>query len=129
MSANIDLVKTSLAQFANGEMEAFLGNLTADCVWKEPAGGQISGTWVGPQAILEGLFMPLAATFDWKHTAVDAIVEANGKVYVMGTEEGRNLKTGKSATTSFTQILEIRDGKLASFEHIFDTHVFQLTEN
>ncbi len=129
MSANTDLVMNSLDQFAKGEIEAFLGNLHPECVWLEPEGSTLAGQWVGAQDILTNLFMPLAATWEWKHTALIGIVEDGDTVYVRGVEEGRYLATGKSATSPFVHVLKIKDGKLASFEHIFDTAVFKACES
>jgi len=129
MSAKVALVQTALSQYANGQIEEFLGILSPTCVWKEPEGGSLSGEWVGPAAILENLFKPLAEAWEWRHVSVDAIYEApNGKVYVQGVEEGTNRATGKSATSSFTHVLTIDGGQLTSFEHITDTHIFREIE-
>ena len=86
-------------------------------------------TAVGPQAILEKIFMPLSAIYEWKHVAIEDIAEAGDTVYVRGVEEGRYLQTGKSARSNFVHVLTVRNGKLASFEHLYDTQVFRDCES
>src|ERR1700733_8270770 len=59
MATNKEIVENAYASFATGDVPAALGAMADDIQWTEADGFPLAGTYVGPQAVLEGVFMRL----------------------------------------------------------------------
>lgn len=59
MATNKEIVEGIYASFATGDVPAVLGAMAEDIQWTEADGFPLAGTYVGPQAVLEGVFMRL----------------------------------------------------------------------
>src|SRR5436190_23644284 len=65
MATNTEIVKDAYASFAAGDVPGALSAFADDILWVEPDGYPIiGGTYVGPQAVVEGVFMRLAEIGD-----------------------------------------------------------------
>ncbi|MBC8451412.1 MAG: DUF4440 domain-containing protein, partial [Planctomycetes bacterium] len=60
-TAKIESVYTA---FAAGDIPTVLGALAADVRWTEAEGFPYGGTYVGPDAVLENVFMKLGSEWD-----------------------------------------------------------------
>jgi uncharacterized protein len=107
---------------AAGDVPGVLGLLDAQVQWTEAERfPYYSGTWVGPQAVLDNLLKRLVS--DWSGfsaTADDFMVEGD-RVVSFGRYSGTYRATGKSMTAPFAHLWTVRDGKLASFLMYTDT--------
>jgi uncharacterized protein len=107
---------------AAGDVPGVLGLLDAQVQWTEAERfPYYSGTWVGPQAVLDNLLKRLVS--DWSGfsaTADDFMVEGD-RVVSFGRYSGTYRVTGKSMTAPFAHLWTVRDGKLASFLMYTDT--------
>ena len=56
---NKEIVEGAYASFASGDVPATLGAMADDIEWVEADGFPLPGRYVGPQAVLEGVFMRL----------------------------------------------------------------------
>ena len=54
MATNKEIVEGIYASFAIGDVPAVLGVMADDIQWVEADGFPLAGTYVGPQAVLEG---------------------------------------------------------------------------
>ena len=59
VATNKEVVEAAYASFARGDVPAVLGAMADDIQWTEADGYPLAGTYVGPQAVLEGVFMRL----------------------------------------------------------------------
>ena len=59
MPTNKEIVEGVYASFAQGDVPAVLGAMADDIQSTEADGFPLAGTYVGPQAVLEGVFMRL----------------------------------------------------------------------
>src|SRR5580658_11053196 len=59
MATNKEIVENAYASFATGDIPAALGAMADDIQWTEADGFPLAGTYAGPQAVLEGVFMRL----------------------------------------------------------------------
>ena len=59
MATNKEIIENAYAAFAAGDVPDALGAMADDIQWTEADGFPLAGTYVGPQAVLEGVFMRL----------------------------------------------------------------------
>jgi uncharacterized protein len=108
--------------FANGDVPTVLGAMDPDIEWNEAEGFMYGGTYKGPEAILENVFMKFAT--EWEgfsvvpHKTIDG---GDGNVVTLGTYTGKYLKTGKSMSVPFAHAWELRDGKIIRMQQYTDT--------
>ena len=65
--SNLDLIQGIYAAFARGDIPAVLGAMSPDIVWNEAEHNlplADGNPYIGPQAVLEGVFMRLGEDFD-----------------------------------------------------------------
>jgi len=113
------------AAFARGDMPSVLGAMAPSFSWTEPEGNPYAGTYVGPDAVLQGVFMKLGT--EWDGFAVvpqEFIAEAN-TVVTLGEMSGTYKATGKSFKTPFVHVWKFSGDRLQSFTAHMDTLVYQ----
>lgn len=111
--------------FASGNVPAVLAAMAPDIAWTEAAGFPYGGTYHGPQAVLEGVFMRLGG--EWEgFSAVPAQLIAEGDTVVaIGTYAGRYRATGKSFEAPFVHVWTLVDGRIVRFQQHTDTVLVQ----
>ena len=109
------------AAFATGDVPAVLGTLAPNIEWTEAAGGPYGGTYVGPQAVLDGVFMKLGG--DWEGFAAMPVeyFSRDQSVVVIGQYSATFKATGKSFRAPFVHVWRFVDGKVAKFTQHTDT--------
>ena len=81
MTTNREIIEGAYANFAKGEVPAALAAMADDIQWTEADGFPLGGTSVGPQAVLEGVFMRLGEIGD-EFTVVPERIIADGDTVV-----------------------------------------------
>lgn len=56
-----NIIRGLYAAFATGNIPTVLGVLAPNAIWIEAKGGPYGGTFVGPDAVLENVFMKIGA--------------------------------------------------------------------
>jgi uncharacterized protein len=105
-----------------GDVTRAVAFLSPDLEWTEAEGfPYYSGTWRGPQAVVDKLFVPLAT--DWTDFSVTAheYIAADERVVSFGTYAGTFRSTGRSMSTPFAHRWVMRDGKIVRFNMYTDT--------
>lgn len=121
---NGEIISGLYEAFATGDVPTVLGAMDADIEWNEAEGFMYGGTYNGPNAILEAVFMKLGTEWEGFAAVPDKIVDGgDGNVVALGTYSGKYLKTGKSMAVPFAHAWELRDGKIAKFRQYLDTLV------
>ncbi len=123
MTDNLALIRSGYEAFSRGDVPAVLGLLASDVSWTEAEGFPYGGTYVGPEAVLQGVFMKLGT--EWVgYAAVPSEFVADGDTVVaLGTYSGKYKATGKSFAAPFAHVWEFRDGKVVKFRQYTDTVV------
>jgi ketosteroid isomerase-like protein len=121
MNSNLGMVQGVYAAFAAGDVPGVLGVLTPDVRWTEAAGGPYGGVSVGPDAVLQNVFMKLGTEWDGFAAVPDQFVAEGETVIALGNYSGRHLATGKSFRARFAHVWTVRDGRVVEFEQITDT--------
>jgi uncharacterized protein len=127
MADNGAVISGIYAAFAKGDVPAVLGALDAQIEWREADGFPISGTFVGPDAVLNGVFMQLGNIWDGFSVTPDEVVASGERVVGLGHYAGTNKKTGKAFRVPFAHAFRMKDGKVTHFQQYTDTHIVQET--
>ena len=121
---NVSFVKSIYAAFGRGEIPTVLGAMSADIQWHQAESNPYrpSGeAWVGPDAVLNNLFMKLGTEWDGFTVHPKTFHGAGGNVIVEGRYAGTYKPTGKSMYAQFCHVWDIKDGKLTRFQQYLDT--------
>lgn len=121
MSTNTDVIRGAYAAFARADIAGVLGILAPTVSWTEAAGFPYSGTYVGPEAILSGVFMRLATEWEGFAATPEHFVAQADTVVALGTYSGRYRATGKSFKAPFAHVWTLDGGKVVRFFQHTDT--------
>ncbi len=121
---NADIIRGLYESFARGDVPAVLGAFHDNISWTEAEGFMYGGTYHGPNAVLENVFMKLGTEWEGFAAVPSRIVDGgDGIVASFGTYSGKYLKTDKSISVPFAHEWEVRDGKIVKFTQYTDTAV------
>lgn len=123
MPSNTDTIRAVYAAFAAGDIPAVLGALAPDVRWIEAEGGPYGGVSVGPQAVLDDVFMKLGGEWDGFSATPREFVAEGDTVVALGDYRGTYKATGKGFEAPFAHVWKVRDGKAVSFHQHTDTAV------
>ena len=122
MTTPVDIVRRFYDALGRGDIRAVLSLLDSQIEWTEAERfPYYRGTWHGPQAVLDNLFVPLSD--DWNGFSAEPhefIAEGN-RVVSLGTYSGTFKKTGRSFSAAFAHVWTVCGDKLARFEMHTDT--------
>lgn len=121
MATNKEIVENAYASFAAGDIPAALGAMADDIQWTEADGFPLAGTYVGPQAVLEGVFMRLAEIGDDFAVLPERFVADGDTVVVIGTYGWKHKSSGKPASVKMVHVWTVLDGKAVTFQQHVDT--------
>jgi len=119
--SNIDSVKQVYQAFAEGDVPTVLGALSPEIDWTEAEGFPYGGTYHGPRAVLEGVFMRLGSEWNGFAAIADEFIDGGDTVVVLGKYSGTYKKTGKSFQANFAHVWKMQDGKGIRFIQYVDT--------
>lgn len=121
MSTNKEIVESVYASFAQGDVPAVLGAMAENIEWSEADGFPLAGTYIGAQAVLEGVFMRLGEIGDEFAAVPDQIVADGDTVVALGTYSWKHKSSGASAVVKMAHVWTVADGELATFQQHVDT--------
>jgi len=123
MSSTREAVERIYSAFGSGDIPTVLAALAPDVHWTEAEGGPYGGIYIGPDAILENVFMKLGGEWD-NFTAVPSEFVSEGEtVIALGEYSATYKATGKSFKAPYAHVWKLRDGKVTSFHQYTDTAV------
>jgi ketosteroid isomerase-like protein len=119
--SNLNEVQGAYEAFAEGNVPAVLGILSPDIAWTEAEGFPYGGTYIGPNAVLEGVFMRLGAEWDGFTVVPAEFIDGGDTVVALGRYSGTYKATGKSFQADFAHVWKMQDGKVVRFVQYVDT--------
>ena len=123
--SNLDSVRGAYDAFAKGDIPAVLGFLNPDVEWTEAEGFPYGGTYVGPEAVLEGVFMRLGTEWEGFAAVPDEFIDGGDVVVALGEYSWSYKATGKSFRANFAHVWKIREWKAVRFVQYVDTLLVQ----
>jgi ketosteroid isomerase-like protein len=118
---NKELIQKVYAGFASGDIAAVMTALADDIAWTEADGFPLAGTYIGPQAVLAGVFMRLGEFSDNWAVVVDRLVADGDTVVANGKYTWKNKKSGEPCEVRMAHVWTLADGKAISFLQHVDT--------
>jgi len=116
-----ELIQALYDAFAARDANAMMAFLDDDVHWTEAEGFPYAGTHVGPQAVMDNVWMRMATEWhDWQAHLDDIIVEGD-RVATTGTYTAIHKATGKKLRARFAHTFKIRDGKIVAMEQFVDS--------
>ena len=113
--------------FAKGDVPYVLGMLSPDIVWNEAENFVYAdrNPYIGPHAVLEGVFMRLGAEWDGFSLAFEEIVGSGDTVIARGRYRATYRATGAAEDAQFVHVWKLSDGKVTRFQQYTDTAQFR----
>ena len=104
-----------------------MGALHPEVVWNEAENFIYAdrNPYIGPQAILEGIFARIAAEWDGFSATPEQIIGQDNTVITIGRYGGKYKPTGLAVNAQFVHVFVYKDGKVASFQQYTDTAQFR----
>jgi ketosteroid isomerase-like protein len=121
---NVALLKGLYDAFGSGDIPAVLGMMSPDMRWYQAESNPYmpSGeAWVGPDAVLNNLFMKLGAEWDGFAVHPASFHGAGKSVIVEARYSGTFKATGKSMNAQVCHVWDVKDGKVSRFQQYVDT--------
>jgi ketosteroid isomerase-like protein len=120
---NVDLIRAIYAAFAAGDVPGVLSRMSADIVWNEAENFPYAdgNPYVGPEAVLQGVFARIGAEWDGFEAAPDELLDAGDAVVALGRYRGIFKATGNMLDAQLAHVWRIADGKAAAFQQYTDT--------
>jgi len=124
---NKEVIQGLYENFAVGDVPAVLANFDDNITWVEADGFPLNGTFVGPQAVLEGVFMRLGEfSNDWG-VVVERFIADGDTVVADGKYTWNHKESGEPCEVRMAHIWTLADGKATGFlQHVDTVRVHEL---
>ena len=121
---NVTPLKGLYDAFGRGDIPSVLGAMSPGIKWYQAESSPYmpSGeAWVGPDAILNNLFMKLGSEWDGFSVHPKSFHGAGDSVIVEARYTGMFKATGKSMDAQVCHVWDVKDGKVTRFQQYVDT--------
>ena len=125
MGINLELIRATYEGSSDENGRNLLAVLAPDAEWTEAEGFPYAGTYVGPDAIVAGVFRRLATEWTGYHAAVHTYLEDGDRVAAFGVYSGTYNATGKSMRAPFAHLYHLKNGQIARMTQYVDTYLVQ----
>ena len=110
--------------FAVGDIPAVLQTMDPQIEWNEAEGNSLAtgNPYIGPEAVLNGVFAKLGAEHEYfKLADIELHEMSNNKVLATLRYDAKVKKTGKAYNAQVAHLWTLKDGKITSFQQYVDT--------
>jgi uncharacterized protein len=122
MPTNKEIIASIYASFAKGDVPAVLAAMDPKIEWTEAEGWPLySGTLVGPQAVVEGVFMRIGEIGENLSVNVTQLVAEGETVVGLGTYTWNRKGSGEPAEVKVAHVWTLDGGKVTRFQQHVDT--------
>ena len=120
---NVDVIRAIYNAFAAGDVPGVLAHMTPDIRWVEADNFPYAdgNPYIGPEAVLSGVFARCATEWDGFSVNIDEILDAGDTVVALGRYTGAYKATGRRQHTQIAHIWRLKNGKAAAFQQHADT--------
>jgi uncharacterized protein len=123
---NVEMVRGLYDSFGRGDVPSVLGQMDHAIEWNEAENFIYAdgNPYVGPQAVLEGVFMRLGTEWEGFSVTPEEWMDAGNRVVVLGTYAGTHRGTSKRVRAQFAHVWSLKEGRVARFQQYTDTKQF-----
>jgi ketosteroid isomerase-like protein len=124
---NVTIVQSMYAAFASGDVPTVLGSMDPEIVWKAAENFPYAdgNPYVGPDAVVEGVFARLVGEWEYWNLAVEKLLDAGDTVVALGRYQAKNKQTATEINAQFAHVWGFRGGKVVTFQQYADTAQIQ----
>jgi ketosteroid isomerase-like protein len=121
--SNLPLIRAIYDAFGSGDIPGVLGRMASDIEWNEAENFPYAdgNPYVGPDAIVKGVFMRLGGEWDGFAVVPEDFLDAGDTVVVLGRYKGRHKATGRPLDAQMCHVWRVKDGKATRFQQYTDT--------
>jgi ketosteroid isomerase-like protein len=121
--SNVEMIRGIYDSFAAGDVASVLGAMSPDIVWNEAEHFPYAdgNPYVGPQAVLEGVFARCVGEWEGFGVEVEAIHDAGDTIIATGRYVGVYKATGTRQHTQMAHVWTVKGGKAVRFQQFADT--------
>ena len=122
-SDNASLIQGMYDGFAKGDIPQVLEAMDPQVEWNEAENFPYAdgNPYVGPAAVVEGVFKRLGEEWDTWSLAIEEFHDAGDTVVVLGRYSGAYKETGAQIDAQFAHVWWLRGGKVVRFQQYTDT--------
>ena len=114
-----ELIDGLYKSFASGDIPSVLATFSDDIEWTESDGFPLAGTYVGPQAVLDNVFMRLGEFSENWGVVVDRLVADGDTVIADGWYTWNHKTSGAPCKARMAHVWTVADGKATHFlQHV-----------
>ncbi len=121
MSTNLELIRSTYEGTSADNGRNLRAVLSPDVEWTEAEGFPYAGTYVGPEAVIAGVFHRLQTEWTGYRAQVHTYLADGDRVAACGVYSGTYNATGKSMTSPFAHLYQLKDGKIMRMAQYVDT--------
>ncbi|MBO9874390.1 MULTISPECIES: nuclear transport factor 2 family protein [Xanthomonas] len=121
MTDNRELIRRTYEGSSEENGKQLLAVLSPDIEWTEAEGFPYAGTYVGVDALMQGVFHRLATEWDDYQASVHTYLADGERVAAFGVYSGTYKATGKSMSAHFAHLYELRDGRIVRMQQYVDS--------
>ena len=120
---NVALVQAIYAAFGAGDVPGVVSRMSPDIVWNEAENFPYAdrNPYLGPEAILTGVFARLGTEWEGFAAIPDEYLDAGDAVVVLGRYHGTFKATGRALDAQLVHVWRVEDGKAVAFQQYTDT--------
>ncbi|OBX21606.1 MULTISPECIES: nuclear transport factor 2 family protein [Bizionia] len=121
---NTQIIDTMYNAFATGDMPTVLGSMNPKIEWNEAESNSMAdgNPYIGPDAILNGVFARLGANHDYFNLANIKLHDmSNNQVLATLRYDAKNKETSKAYNAQAAHLWTLKDGKVIAFQQYVDT--------
>jgi uncharacterized protein len=124
---NVGTVRGMYEAFGRGDIATVIAALDPQVEWWEAENFIYAdkNPYIGPQAVLEGVFMRIGIEWDGFSVSPKEVLDAGDTVIGHGYYSGTYKQTGKQVRAQFAHFFSFRDGKIVMFQQYTDTSQFE----
>ena len=126
MATHSETIRDLYIAFARGDVAAVLAKLSAEVRWTEAEGFPYGGTYIGPEAVLNNVFMKLGGEWEGFAAVPNELIADANTVVALGEYSGKYKATGKSFRAPFVHVWKFAGESIVQFTQHTDTAVVQL---
>lgn len=123
---NVQIIRGLYEAFGRGDVPAVLGQMHQSIEWNEAENFIYAdrNPYVGPQAVLEGVFMRLGTDWECFTVSPEEWLDAGDRIVVLGTYSGLHKATGGEVRAQFAHVWSVREARIVRFQQYTDTKQF-----
>ncbi len=120
---NVGLVKSLYEAFGRGDVPAVLAAMDPGIEWNEAENFPYAdkNPYIGPAAIVEGVFARLGGEWDGFTVLLEELLDAGDAVVARGRYDATYRRTGARIHAQFAHVWKLRGGRVVRFQQHVDT--------